>query len=169
VRIMPYVELQSMLDSGAPPGLHNFWKSSHLKILSDEAIEVLASYSEDVTSPLSQVHLQHLGGAVRRVGENDMAFGGRDALCVLNIVTKWEDPLKSDKHIQWTRDFELAMRPFSTGGVYVNFLGEEGEARVKAAYGPAKYSKLVTLKNKYDPTNFFRLNQNIMPRVTGSF
>ncbi len=169
VRIMPYGELQSMLDSGAPPGLQNFWKSSYLKSLSDEAIEVLAGYSEAITSPLSQIHLQHLEGAVRRVAEDDMAFSHRDASCVLNIVTKWADPLESDKHIQWTRDFEVAMRPFSTGGVYVNFLGEEGEDRVKAAYGPAKYDQLVTLKNTYDPTNFFRLNQNIKPAGTWSF
>jgi hypothetical protein len=166
VKIMPYVKLQLMLDSGAPPGLQNFWKSSYLKSLSDEAIEVFASYSETITSPLSQVHLQHLEGAVRSVGETDMAFSHRDASCVLNIVSKWENPLESKKHMQWTRDFEVAMRPFSTGGVYVNFLGEEGEDRVKAAYGTAKYGRLVTLKNKYDATNFFRLNQNVKPTGT---
>ncbi len=169
VRIMPYVELQSMLDSGAPPGLQNFWKSSYLKSFSDEAIEVLASYSEAITSPLSQVHLQHLEGAVRRVNEDDMAFSHRDSSCALNIVTKWENPLEADRHIQWTRDFEVAMRPFSTGGVYVNFLGEEGEDRVRAAYGLAKYGRLIALKNKYDPTNFFRLNQNVKPAKIGSF
>jgi FAD/FMN-containing dehydrogenase len=169
VKIMPYVELQSMFDSGAPPGLQNFWKSSYLTSLSDEAIEIFAGYSESVTSPLSQVHLQHLEGAVRRVGENDMAFSHRDASCVLNIVSKWENPMESEEHIQWTRDFEVAMRPFSTGGVYVNFLGEEGEDRVKAAYGSIKYSRLVALKNKFDPTNFFRLNQNVKPTVTESF
>lgn len=169
VRIMPYAELQSMLDSGAPPYLQNFWKSSYLKNLSDAAIEVLATYSEAITSPLSQVHLQHIEGAVRRVGEDEMAFSHRDASCVLNIVTKWKDPRESEKHIQWTRDFEVAMRPYSTGGVYVNFLGEEGEDRVKAAYGSAKYGRLVALKNKYDPTNFFRLNQNIKPTITQIF
>jgi FAD/FMN-containing dehydrogenase len=168
VRVMPYAELQSMLDPGAAPYLRNFWKSSYLKSLSDEAIEGLAAFSETMTSPLSQMHLQHLGGAVRMVGEDEMAFSHRDALCVLNIVTKWKDPGESEKHIQWTRDFEVAMRPFSTGGVYVNFLGEEGEDRVKAAYGTEKYSRLVVLKDKYDPTNFFRLNQNIKPTTAGS-
>jgi FAD/FMN-containing dehydrogenase len=98
-----------------------------------------------------------------------MAFSHRDASCVLNIVTKWKDPRESEKHIRWTRDFEVAMRPHSTGGVYVNFLGEEGEDRVKAAYGPEKYGRLVALKNKYDPTNFFRLNQNIKPTTTQFF
>ncbi len=163
VRIMPYVELQAMLDSGAPPNQLNFWKSTYLARLSDEAIEVLIAYFNTMTSPMSQVHLQHLEGQVRRVGDDEMAFSHRDALCALNIVTKWVDPRESGKHIQWTRDFEAAMGPFSTGGVYVNFLGEEGEDRVRAAYGRTKYSRLVELKNKYDPSNFFRLNQNIRP------
>ncbi len=166
VRIMPYVALQSMLDAGSPPGLRNYWKSTYLKSLSDEAIGVLTAYCEDITSPMSQVHLQHMEGAVRRVGEEEMAFSHRDALCVLNIVTKWEDPQESEKHLKWTRELEAAMRPFSTGGVYVNFLGEEGEDRVRAAYSPSKYDRLVALKNKYDPSNVFRLNQNIKPTVT---
>jgi FAD/FMN-containing dehydrogenase len=152
-----------MLDSGAAPGLLNYWKSSYLKDLSNGAIDVLASYCDEITSPLSQVHLQHLGGAAGRVGEDAMAFGHREALCVLNIVTKWHDPRESEKHVAWTRNLESAMRPFSTGGVYVNFLGEEGEDRVRSAYAPAKYDRLVALKNKYDPTNFFCMNQNIKP------
>jgi FAD/FMN-containing dehydrogenase len=167
IRTIPYVELQSMLDPGAPPYVRNYWKSSYLKHLSDEAIDVLVACSEGMTSPLSQVHLQHLGGAVQSVGEDDAAFSHRDALCALNIVTKWEDPRDPEKHIQWTRDFEAAMRPFSTGGVYVNFLGEEGEDRVRAAYGPEKYARLAALKKKYDPTNFFLMNQNIKPAAAG--
>jgi FAD/FMN-containing dehydrogenase len=163
IRTMPYVELQSMLDPGSPPHQLNYWKSSYLKILNDEAIEVLARYSSSITSPLSQVHLQHMGGVVQRTGEDEMAFSHRDALCALNIVTKWENPKESQRHMEWTRDFEIEMRPFSTGGVYVNFLGEEGEERVRAAYGPAKYARLVALKKKYDPANFFRMNQNIRP------
>jgi len=134
-----------------------------LKDLSDGAIDVLASYCGGITSPLSQVHLQHLGGAMARVGEDAMAFGHREALCVLNVVTKWHDSRDTEKHIAWTRDLESAMRPFSTGGVYVNFLGEEGEDRVRSAYAPAKYDRLVALKSRYDPTNFFRMNQNIKP------
>jgi FAD/FMN-containing dehydrogenase len=163
VRIMPYCELQSMLDPGAAPGLLNYWKSSYVKELSNGAIDVLASYCDGITSPLSQVHLQHLRGAIARVGEDAMAFGHREALCVLNVVTKWHDPRETEKHIVWTRDLEKAMRPFSTGGVYVNFLGEEGEDRVRSAYAPDKYARLVALKKRYDPTNFFRMNQNIRP------
>lgn len=163
IRIMPYVELQTMLDSGAPPYQHNFWKSSYLAEFSDESIDVLTAHAHAMTSPLSQVHLQHLQGQVRRTGEDETAFSHRDALCALNIVTKWLDPRESERYIRWTRDFEAAMRPYSTGGVYVNFLGEEGEDRVRAAYGSDKYEKLLRLKNKYDPANFFRLNQNIKP------
>jgi len=169
IQIMPYVKLQTMLDSGAPPNQYNFWKSSYLAILSDKAIDVLVAYCNAMTSPLSQVHLQHLEGQVRRVGEEETAFSHRDALCALNIVTKWVHLRESGKHIQWTRDFEAAMRPYSTGGVYVNFLGEEGEDRVIAAYGRAKYERLAALKRKFDPTNFFRLNQNIRPSEDRSF
>jgi FAD/FMN-containing dehydrogenase len=162
LRIMPYVELQSMLDPGSPPGHRNYWKSAYLKNLSDEAIEVLSAYCDELTSPLSQVHLQHMQGEVSRVDEADMAFSHRDALCVLNIVTKWKSPHESEKHIEWTRAFASAMKPYSAG-VYVNFLGEEGEDRVKEAYIPSKYNRLAALKSKYDPSNLFRLNQNIMP------
>ncbi len=92
VRIMPYVELQTMLDAGAPVNQHNFWKSSYLASLSDKAIEVLTEDCYTMTSPLSQVHLQHLEGQVRRVGEDKTAFSHRDALCALNIVSKWVYP-----------------------------------------------------------------------------
>ncbi|HTR45435.1 MAG TPA: BBE domain-containing protein [Thermodesulfovibrionales bacterium] len=163
VKVMPYVALQSMLDPGSPPGLGNYWKSAYLRELSDEAIEVFSAFSGNNTSLLTQVHLHHLGGAVQRAAEDVMAFSHRDARFVLNIVTKWRDLRASERHIQWTREFEAAMRPFSTGGVYVNFLGEEGEERVRAAYGPSKYLRLAALKDKYDPANVFRLNQNIRP------
>lgn len=163
VRAMPYVELQSMFDSGAPPGLLNYWKSSYLGDLGNEAIDAFCACCESITSPLSQVHLQQMQGAVGRRGEDEMAFSHRDSLCVLNIVTKWEDQAGSERHINWTREFEAAMRPFSTGGVYLNFLGEEGDDRVRAAYSPEKYRRLQKIKQKYDPANLFRMNQNIRP------
>ena len=121
------------LDAAAPPGQMNYWKSSYLKRLSNEAIEALADYCGNMTSPLAQVHLQHMEGMVGRVSEDAMAFSSRDAWCALNTVTKWEDPRESERHIQWTREFEIAMRPFSTGGVYMNLLEEEGENRIRAA------------------------------------
>jgi FAD/FMN-containing dehydrogenase len=111
------------------------------------------------------VAFQHLGGAVSRVDEDATAFSHRDTAFALAIQTAWLDPAELEKHIRWTREFWMAMQPFSVGGTYVNFLSaDDGEDRVKAAYG-AKYERLVALKNKYDPTNLFRLNQNIKPTV----
>ena len=99
---------------------------------------------------------------MRRVGDDATAFSHRDASFVLNIVSAWQNPAENDKHIRWTRDFFASMQKFSVGA-YVNFLGEEGDGRVKEAYGEEKYRKLVALKDKYDPTNFFHLNQNVTP------
>jgi FAD/FMN-containing dehydrogenase len=160
---MPYTALQSMLDAGAPPGLQNYWKSEYLKGLSDDAIDTIVDHSARMQSPLSQVHVQHMQGAVSCVGADETPFGNRDAAYVLNIVGMWSDPKESETHTRWTREFFATMESFSTGGVYVNFLGNEGEKRVTAAYGQANYERLVALKNKYDPTNFFSLNQNIKP------
>jgi FAD/FMN-containing dehydrogenase len=117
-----------------------------------------------ITSPLSDTKIAHLQGAVSEVDEDEAAFGNRDAPFVLNINTRWSRREESDKHVQWTREFFEAMEPHSTGGVYVNFLGDEGEDRVRAAYGEANWERLLAVKDTYDPTNFFRLNQNIKPR-----
>ena len=114
-------------------------------------------------SPFSKVLLSHLGGAISRVGHDETAYIHRAAPFLLNINAMWTDPHESEKHIAWARDFWAAMQPFSAGGVYVNFLSNEGEDRVRAAYDARTYERLVALKNKYDPTNFFRLNQNIKP------
>jgi FAD/FMN-containing dehydrogenase len=162
IRAKSYVSLQTSNDAGAPPGLQNYWKSAYLKNLSDDAIETLCRHASFISSPLSQIHIQHLQGAFSRVDEDETAFSHRGALCVLNIVSKWTEPAESDKHIKWTREFASDMEQFSYG-VYVNFLGNEGEDRIKEAYSPEHYNRLVELKNKYDPKNFFSLNQNIKP------
>ena len=105
-----------------------------------------------------------MGGAVRRVPAEATAFGHRDAAFVLEILAKWDDPAAdASKHIAWADAFFEAMRPFSTGGSYVNFLGDEGDARIRAAFSPTGYARLATIKRTYDPTNFFRVNQNIPP------
>lgn len=162
----PYMAHQTMFDAAAPHGNQYYLKSEYLRSLSDDAIDVIATYGASILSPLSLAAFFHLGGAVSRVAEDDTAFSHRDAAFALNIQASWLDPEESDQHIRWTRDFWTAMQPFSTGGVYVNFLSEdEGEDRVRAAYGAANYERLVALKNKYDPTNLFRLNQNIKPTV----
>jgi hypothetical protein len=113
-------------------------------------------------SPDSYSLLFQLGGAISRVKEEDSAFSGRTAGHAITLDGVWSDPEGPDD-TAWVREFFSSLQPFSTGGVYVNFLGNEGQERVKASYGADKYGRLVALKNKYDPTNFFSLNQNIKP------
>jgi FAD/FMN-containing dehydrogenase len=161
---MDYAGMQSFLDWGFPPGRLQEWKSSFLPVLSDEAIDVLVEYAATKPSPMSAFVLQHLHGAACRVGPTETAFPHRSEKHDLLILSMWTDPSESDKNIRWTREFLDTMQPFLERGVYVNNLGDEGEERIRAAYGP-NYEKLVTLKNKYDPTNFFRINQNIKPTV----
>ena len=165
IRPMPYTALQSMLDASAPSGLQNYWKSRYLSDLGDETVDTLIAHAGGMTSPLSAVHIHQLGGALSHVGEDKTAVSYRDAPYAFNIVSAWLDPQGSERHIAWTRAFAAAMAPHSTGGVYMNFLGDEGEDRIRAAYGAATYDRLVDLKTKYDPTNLFCLNQNIRPRA----
>lgn len=161
---MPYVALQQMFDAGAPAGLQNYWKSAYLRGLDDAVIDTLCSYAERLPGPLCAVHLHHLGGAVARVPERATAFAYRDAAFVLNIPSLWADPADSDAVIAWTRSFFDAVQPY-TEGAYVNFLGAEGEERVRAAYG-GNYERLAALKARYDPNNVFHFNQNIRPSAT---
>jgi FAD/FMN-containing dehydrogenase len=101
---------------------------------------------------------------VSRVNAAATAFGHRDVPFILNILGGWMDPTESDSHIAWVREAWRAVQPYSTGAAYLNFLGDEGQARVQAAYGAQKYERLVDIKSQYDPTNLFRFNQNIKPR-----
>jgi hypothetical protein len=154
----------SSLDPGQPHGKYYYWKSEYVTSLPDDAIETLVAFAANMTSPYSRLAAFHLGGATRRIDEQAMAVSHRDAEYVIAINTGWADPQDSEKQVTWTRDLWTAMRPFSSGGVYVNFLSaDDGEDRVRAAYGAEKYERLVQLKNKYDPGNLFRMNQNIKP------
>jgi hypothetical protein len=160
---MPYPTLQGMLDEGAPHGIRSYTRSGYLADLSDGAIDVALEHGANMRSPFSQLHLHHMGGAVARVGEDDTAFGNRRAAYAYNVNTMWMDPSEDDMQETSNREFSSALSPFSTGGVYVNFLGNEGEARIRAAYGDAKFQRLAELKRRFDPDNLFRLNQNIPP------
>ncbi len=160
----PFRVLQSLLDASARPGLNYYVKSEFLPALSDDVIDTIVDHASRITSPQSVIAGFHLGGAVSRVDEDATAYSHRDAAYSLIINCAWTDPNESEKHIQWTRAFWKALQPFSSGGAYVNFQShDEGENRVKATYGTAKYERLSALKQKYDPLNFFRLNQNIKP------
>jgi FAD/FMN-containing dehydrogenase len=161
----PYVALQSMFDPLVPHGWHRYWKSVELPTLTDGAIDTLIDHTSRITSPRSYTIILQLGGALGRVPEDATAFSQRDAThnVVINAVWTEDDP-EGDRHTAWARDFFDAMQPHARDRVYVNFLGDEGPDRVRQAYGTEKYDRLVELKRNYDPTNFFRLNQNIPPK-----
>src|SRR6516165_2797081 len=160
-----YVQLNTLFDAAVPyGGVQRYWKSSFLKALGDDLIEVLTERSAKMLSPMSMVLFFHLHGAAARVDRNATAFGLRDDQWDYDVISQWHDPGESASHIQWTREFWTAVEPFASGEVYVNHLDAEEATRIRAAYGPG-YERLVSLKNKFDPTNLFRLNQNIRPTV----
>ena len=162
----PFVVHQTLFDVAMAPGRHYYWKSEYLPEFSEAAGGVLMDHAAKITSPHSSILLFQLGGALARFGETDTPAGNRNAAYVLNVAASWEDSEQTDEQVTWARGCWSAMQQFSTGGVNVNFLtGEEGNQRVLAAYGAANYERLVGLKNKYDPQNMFRLNQNIPPSV----
>jgi FAD/FMN-containing dehydrogenase len=164
---IPYTAAQKMLDAFYPPGIQNYWKSSFLQEISDETIDTMVAYCANRPSPMCHGIIEHqLGGAVNRVHREATAFNHRDVQYSFLSLGVCTDPAEAERCMQWARQFWEAMQPFSTGAVYVNYLGreaDEGRERIRAAYGPEKYERLVALKHKYDPTNLFRLNQNIEP------
>jgi hypothetical protein len=162
---MPYVALQSMLDAGAPRGMRYYMKGAFFDTLSDDALDALARVAAQPSSPLSQVHLHHLGGAVARVDAQATPYGHRRAGYALNIIAGWPGG-PGDAHLAWARGVYDAANPFTNGASYVNFLGDEGDARIASAYGETNFARLQELKRKYDPQNVFRYNQNIP--ITGS-
>jgi hypothetical protein len=163
IRPTPYVSHQALFDPTAPHGLGYYWKSEYMPPLSDALIDTLAEHAWRAETPESYTIVFHLGGAVGRQDPEGSAFEDRRATHATVIDAVWSEPARAAACVAWTRTFWEAIRPYSTGRIYVNFLGEEGEERVRAAYGEAKYERLRALKRKYDPTNFFRLNQNIEP------
>jgi FAD/FMN-containing dehydrogenase len=159
----PYVEHQKMFDPTAPHGRHYYWRSHKLGPLADEVIDVLVEQASSITSPLSTTPIFTQGGAVSRVPEDATAFPNRGAAHDINIVASWLPDGDGERHIEWVRRFFAALEPHSRG-VYVNFTSDDTADRVRrAAYGPEQWSRLVALKAKYDPTNFFRGNANIPP------
>ncbi len=158
-----YEVTNTLLDDGFPKGALNYWKSSFLNALSDEAIDTLIAQFSTCPSPMSALLLEHIHGGVTRVGQTDTAFPHRQTGYNLLIISQWLDAADSDTNIAWARETYDAMRPHMAGGRYVNYIGEEeGEDPVAAAYGP-NYQRLRALKDTYDPQNLFHMNQNIPP------
>lgn len=132
--------------------------------LGDELLDIMIARSAKMLSPMSMVLFFHMHGAATRVDPNATAFGLRRDQWDYDVISQWNDPAETAGHVQWTREFWTAVEPFATGEVYVNHLDAEEGTRIRAAYSD-NYGRLVALKNQYDPTNLFRMNQNIRPTV----
>jgi FAD/FMN-containing dehydrogenase len=158
---MPYTAFQKALDWWAVPEQQHYWKSSFMHELSDAALDVLADFGARKPSSGSGFGIEFMNGAVHRVAPDATAFAHRNARYNFLLLGQWDSPARTETCMRWVREFWDAMRPFLDAAVYVNYMSDgESEERVRAAYGP-NYDRLVELKNKYDPTNFFRMNQNI--------
>jgi len=161
---LPYVAMQQIFDPAFPPGRLNYWKSALAGRLTDELIEASVEHARKVPSPHTPILFIEMHGAYRRVGKTDTAYYHRDLQYDLIGLSMWTDPADTQRNIGWTQRLFAAWEPHLARAVYVNDLGDEGEDRARSAYGD-NYPRLVALKNKYDPTNLFRLNQNIKPMV----
>ena len=158
---IPYQMLQSLLDPLFPKGIHAYFKATNLARLDDELVERLCAIHLAAPGPQCEIHVHQMGGAVARVGERATAFPERSMPFVLNGVAAWHDPEDGFAHREWSRSVVAAASEASTGRAYVNYLGDPGTART--SYGEETFQRLVSLKDAYDPTNVFRLNQNIEP------
>jgi FAD/FMN-containing dehydrogenase len=159
---MPYVAVQGMIGQGFPAGRLNYWKSCLLREIADGVIEALVDHVRRIPSPMSAVAIADCHGAYGRVAKGDTAYAHRDAPFDLVILSSWIEPTQSERNIAWTRALYDAVRPYGAG-VYDNDLDrDEAPDRVRYAYGE-NFDRLAALKRRYDPTNFFRMNQNIPP------
>lgn len=158
----PYTAWQTILDPLLTPGMRNYWKSHDFREVSDGLIDTLVEYAGRIPDPQTEIAFAQLGGAVSRVPDAATAYTHRDAQFVMNVHGRWDDPAKDDHCIGWARALFNAATPYATGGAYVNFLTQEEQDRVGAAYG-SNYDRLVQVKDRYDPGNLFRVNQNIRP------
>ena len=160
---IPYVAMQSLLDALWGAGAHNYFKAGWMRALDDHAIETLVRFHENVSSPKSEIHIHQMGGAVARVPADATAFGDRSGEFLLNIIASTFTAEGFAEAVQWAQDLHTAIEPSLSGGSYVNFLPAEGEERVRTSYGETTFARLQALKDEYDPSNLFRLNQNVPP------
>ena len=164
---IPFGTLQTMADQAFPHGNRYYTKSGYFAQLDERAVDVMLSALRSIPSPLSQIELTYLGGAMARVGAGETAFGDRSAPFIVNILGNWKDAADDDANVSWVRKLFADLRPSMKPGVYVNFMSGDEEDRVPEAYRE-RWDRLVAIKTEYDPKNFFRLNQNIPPRKVSS-
>jgi FAD/FMN-containing dehydrogenase len=158
----PYTGWQQAFDPLLTPGARNYWKSHDFAGLSDGLVETLIGHAGRLPSPQCELFIGQVGGAMNRVRSEATAYPHRDAEFIMNVHARWDDPALDGACIQWARGVFLDSAPYATGGVYVNFMPEDETDRIRAAYGP-NHDRLVALKDRYDPGNLFRMNQNIRP------
>ena len=161
---LPHTTLQTMFDGLVPASFQYYWKADFVKELSDEAIALNVKHGSMLPTLQSTMHLYPINGAAHRAGNNDTPWSYRDANWAQIILGAAATPADNERIIAWSKNYWNALHPYSAGGAYVNFMMEEGEDRVKATYRDS-YARLVSIKNKYDPKNLFRVNQNIKPSV----
>jgi FAD/FMN-containing dehydrogenase len=160
----PFTGWQQGFDPLLTPGARNYWKSHNLRTLDDGFLDAVEHYATRLPSPHTELFVGQLGGAVGRVSADATAYAHRDSDFILNVHARWETPAEDRACIDWSRTLIADTARFASGGVYVNFMTDDEAARVGAAYGP-NYSRLILLKQKYDPSNLFRMNQNLSPAV----
>ena len=163
VGVVPYTAVQSIAENFNPKGLRNYWKTSYLAQATDEAIDTMVEHHLRVPSPFTHQVLYSFGGAMARVGPDETAVSHRDAKHSFIMIGMWQDAARDAEQIAYVREVWSAMEKHTSGGFYPNYEADADPAQVKGAFGDAKYERLVALKRKYDPENFFRLNQNIRP------
>ncbi|WP_226584159.1 FAD-binding oxidoreductase [Halobacillus litoralis] len=162
VQPMPYKLLQSSFDAANPDGGRYYWKSQYLKSIPDDALDTLLDNSVEAPGPFTAIFLEPMGGAINRIGKTETAYPHRDASYNLGICAGWMEQGDDETCIRWTREIHNKMTPYSTGGVYSNYLSHDEEERIKAAFGE-NFNRLKEIKSKYDPHNFFSKNMNIKP------
>ena len=163
VETMPYVAVQGLIEAANQKGFLNYWTADFYDELPDEAIDTLVAIANEPVSPLTQILVVPGGGAIARVDEDAMALGSRHAAFNLHFLGMWADPADTDRNIDYIRNLASALKPWSTGAAYLNFLGDEGMSRIEASFGSEKFAKLQRIKAQWDPDNVFRHNQNIPP------
>lgn len=164
VQPMPFPAMQQLLEGGYPDGTRNYWKSTFLTSLSDEALDVIIDHGNRGRSPLSGIVIEFYGGAATRIAPDATAFAQRQAEYNIVISAQWMDSAEDDRHIGWARDLWEALKPHSSGGQVLTLTSDTGEDATRAGFG-ANYARLAKLKAKYDPTNFFSINQNVEPAL----
>jgi FAD/FMN-containing dehydrogenase len=166
IQPMPYAAVQTMADDLWPPGSLNYWKSAFVTELSDASIDIAIEHFAAAPSPLDSVVFDHYGdSAFSRVAPTETAFSQRGFPFNLLVTALWTDPAETEANVGWAHALDAAMAPYTSDAAYLNYVGDEGSARVRVAYGPENYDRLLALKRKYDPANFFRMNQNIDPNA----